>query len=103
MAGRHKRSPPAKKTVGFLFGKMKLLDTDIIKFQNLYKSEFGMEISKNEAYEKGIKLLSLMSAVYRPMTEKDYEDIENHRLNTLPQLITSLGTENHHKEQFKDN
>jgi len=72
---------------------MRLTDEDIVKFQALYKSELGMEISREDAYEKGIKLLRLMSAVYRPMTEKEHEVIEKHRKDTLPllqQRITQL-------------
>lgn len=65
---------------------MVLSDEDITNFQTLYKSEFGMEISKEDAYEKGIKLLTLMSAVYKPMTEKEYEMVEKHRKETLPLL-----------------
>ena len=65
---------------------MVLSDEDIAKLQALYKSELGMEISKEDAYEKGIKLLSLMSAVYKPMTEKEYEIIQKHRKDTLPLL-----------------
>jgi len=38
---------------------MVLSDEDIVKFQALYKSEFGMEISREDAYEKGIKLLTI--------------------------------------------
>lgn len=52
---------------------MVLSDEDILRFQALYKSEFGMEISRDEAYEKGTKLLGLMSIVYKPMTEEEYE------------------------------
>jgi hypothetical protein len=65
---------------------MVLSDEDITNFQTLYKSEFGMEISKEDAYEKGIKLLTLMSAVYKPMTEKEYEMVQRHRKETLPLL-----------------
>lgn len=65
---------------------MVLTDEDIAKFQALYKSEFGMEISKEDAYEKGIKLFRLMSAVYKPMTEQEYERIQKHRNDTLPLL-----------------
>jgi len=69
---------------------MVLSDEDIVKFQALYKSEFGMEISREDAYEKGIKLLQLMSAVYKPMTEEEYERIQKHRLDTLPLLENKL-------------
>lgn len=65
---------------------MALTDEDIVKFQALYKSEFGMEISREEAYEKGIKLLRLVSAVYKPMTQEEYERIQKHRQDTLPLL-----------------
>ena len=54
---------------------MVLTDTDIQKFQALYRSEFGMEISAEEAYEKGIRLVRLMSAVYRPITKEQFERI----------------------------
>ena len=60
---------------------MRLTDEDIGKFQALYKSEFGMEISREDAYEKGIKLLRLMSIVYQPMTEEEHECIQQHRKN----------------------
>lgn len=65
---------------------MTLSDENIIKFQALYESEFGMEISREDAYEKGIKLLRLMSIVYKPMTEKEYESVQKHRIDTLPLL-----------------
>lgn len=72
---------------------MILSDTDIMKFQALYKSELGIAISREDAYERGVKLLGLMSAVYKPMSEKEYEQIERHRKDTLPLLqkrITNL-------------
>jgi hypothetical protein len=72
---------------------MVLSDEDIAKFQALYKNELGIEISREDAYEKGTKLLQLMSAVYKPMTEKEYEQIQKHRRDTLPllkQRITNL-------------
>lgn len=69
---------------------MQLTDEDILKFQALYTSEFGMEISREDAYEKGIKLLRLMSIVYQPMTEKEHERIQQHRKDTLPLLQKQL-------------
>lgn len=69
---------------------MVLSDEDIVKFQALYKSEFGMEISKEDAYEKGVKLLRLMSIVYKPMTEKEYLEIQKHREDTLVLLASKI-------------
>ena len=69
---------------------MVLADADIEKFQALYKSQFGMAISKEEAYEKGIKLLNLLSVIYKPMTEKEYDLVQKRRLETLPLLIEKI-------------
>lgn len=69
---------------------MVLADEDIVKFQALYKSEFGMEISREDAYEKGVKLLRLMSIVYKPMTEKEYTKIQKHREDTLILLASKI-------------
>lgn len=69
---------------------MVLSDTDIIKFQTLYKSHFGIEISKEDAYENGIKLLRLMSLVYKPMTQEEYQSIQKHRQETIELLKNRL-------------
>ncbi|MDE1970026.1 MAG: hypothetical protein KGI50_00390 [Patescibacteria group bacterium] len=65
-------------------------DADIERFQALYKELFGTEIEKEDAYEKGIKLLQLTSAIYKPMTKEEYELIQKHRTATLPLLIKRL-------------
>ena len=69
---------------------MVLSDEDILKFQALYRNELGIEISREDAYEKGIKLLELMSAVYKPITENEYQIIQKHREDTLPLLKLKL-------------
>jgi len=48
----------------------------IKKFQELYKKHFGKELSKEEAYEKGAKLVRLVQLVYRPITEKEYQEFQ---------------------------
>ena len=48
---------------------MQLTDKDIESFQALYKTHFNKDISRAEAVEKGTKLLTLMKAVYKPMTQ----------------------------------
>ncbi|MEI8270292.1 MAG: hypothetical protein WCG45_02900 [bacterium] len=52
---------------------MTLSDEKVIEFQKIYKEHFGKEISKEDARENGIKLLELISILYRP---KDLEDSE---------------------------
>jgi hypothetical protein len=61
---------------------MVLSDEDILSFQAIYRKRFGREISKEDAYEKGIKLLRLMSIVYRPMTEAEYQNLQVRRQET---------------------
>lgn len=57
-----------------------LSDEQIIKFQALYKNRFGREINREEAYEKGAKLIRLMQLIYRPITEEEYNQLQK-RLN----------------------
>ena len=63
---------------------MVIPDSDIIKFQELYKKHFGKEISREDAYEQGIKLLRLMSLVYQPMTVDEFNRIQERRKTPLP-------------------
>lgn len=58
---------------------MILKDENILEFQALYKREFGIEISREDAYEQGVKLLRLMSIVYQPTTEKEYQLIRKYK------------------------
>ncbi len=59
-----------------------LSDEQIIKFQMLYKNRFGKEISRQEAYEKGAKLIRLVELIYKPMTEAEYQKLQERRQET---------------------
>ena len=48
---------------------MELTDSDIIKFQEIYLDQFGEEISKEEAFDQGMSLLTLISEICNPETE----------------------------------
>ncbi len=67
-----------------------LTDQDIINFQILYKEEFGTDISKEEAAEQGLKLVTLMSSVYKPMTQEEFDKTEEHRVSTKENLIKRI-------------
>lgn len=62
---------------------MVLSDENIIAFQNLYKEHFGIDLSREEAYEQGMKLLGLVSIVYRPITSKEFEKIQTREFELL--------------------
>lgn len=61
---------------------MVLSDAEIVNYQRIYKDRFGVDISKEDAYEKGISLLRLLSIVYKPMTEEELRLVENRREET---------------------
>jgi hypothetical protein len=56
-----------------------LTDEQIKKFQALHKERFGSEISREDAYEQGVKLVRLMAVVHKPMTKEEYEAIQKRR------------------------
>lgn len=62
--------------------KSMLSDEQIIKFQMLYKNRFGKEISPEEAYEKGASLMRLIELIYKPMTEDEYQQLQERRGQT---------------------
>ena len=61
---------------------MYLSDEQITKFQTLYKNHFGRDIGREEAYEKGAKLLRLFEIIYQPMTEAEYQQLQERRRAT---------------------
>lgn len=54
-------------------------DEQIEKFQMIYENRFGKEISREEAIDKGIKLVHLVKLIYKPMTEQEYLQVQNRR------------------------
>ena len=48
----------------------------------LYKKHFGKEISREEAYEQGAKLIRLVELIYKPMTEDEYRKLQKRRKET---------------------
>lgn len=59
-----------------------LSDEQIKKYQTLYKNRFGKEISREEAYKQGAKLIRLIELIYRPMTEAEYQKLPERRQET---------------------
>ncbi len=59
-----------------------LSNEQITKFQTLYKNRFGRKISREEAYEQGVKLMRLVELIYKPMTEGEYQQLQERRRET---------------------
>ena len=54
---------------------MELLDSDIIKYQKLYKAQFGKDIDKQAARHELSLLVRQMEIVYQPITVRDLENL----------------------------
>ena len=50
-----------------------LTKEQIEKFKAIYRKNFNKEISDEDVYEQGIKLVTLMKHIYQPMTKEEYE------------------------------
>jgi len=61
---------------------MKLTDEQIIKFQALYEKKFGEKISREQALEKGTRLMRLVELIYRPMTNEEFMRLQKRRQET---------------------
>lgn len=52
------------------------------EFKAIYKKRFGEDLSNDIALEKATRLLGLIKAVYKPMTESEYEALQKRRKET---------------------
>lgn len=52
------------------------------EFKAIYKKRFGEDLSDDIALEKATRLLGLVEAVYKPMTESEYEVLQKRRKET---------------------
>lgn len=58
-----------------------LSNKQITRYQTIYKKRFGVEISREEAYEQGIRLFRLIEIIYKPITKSDIERLHNFKQN----------------------
>lgn len=47
-----------------------LSDSHIVKFQKLFKAQFGEELTREQAVEKAEKLLGIVRLVHRPIKRR---------------------------------
>lgn len=59
-----------------------LTKDEIVKYQKIYKKIYGKELSFEQALEQGTKLMRLVSLIYKPMTEAEYQQLQKRRRET---------------------
>ncbi len=59
-----------------------LSEEQITNYQKLYRDYFKKEISREEAYEQGVKLLRLIELIYKPITQEEYNQLQKRRKET---------------------
>ena len=52
------------------------------EYKTIYRNEFGKDISDKDAMEQAISLLTMMKAIYRPITKEDYNKLQERRRET---------------------
>ena len=52
---------------------MDISDNHILEFQTLWKKHFGTEITKEQALEKGLRLIRLIEAVSRAVADEQQD------------------------------
>lgn len=73
---------------------MGISDERLEQFRELYRTRYGKEISKEQAYEQAEKLLCLLRRIYRPMTIERFEEIQKYRVGILPRILVKVASQN---------
>ena len=55
---------------------MQINDSQLIKFQKLYSSHFGVELSTEEATRQANMLLEMLKMTYVPITEEELKRLQ---------------------------
>lgn len=58
---------------------MLLSNEQVVQIQKLYKEHFGKNISREEAYDSGSKLLRLFKLISQPITHEQYHQVQERR------------------------
>jgi len=53
----------------------------------IYKTHFGKEISRKEAYEQSTKLIRLIQLTYKPIAENEYKQLQKRRQETKTLIL----------------
>jgi hypothetical protein len=70
-----------------------LSEERIKSFQAVYKKVLGKDITREEAFEKGSDLIRMMQIIYKPMTEKQWDNLQK-RIKELDEMEAKENTDN---------
>lgn len=59
-----------------------ITDKMLKEYKAIYRKKFGKDISDQEALEQATKLITLVKAVYKPITKKEFKEVEKRRKET---------------------
>lgn len=66
---------------------MVISDAQLEAFIQLYKSHYGVAISKEAAYEQGVKLLVMLEYIYQPVSKSVYDSVQAEQFEVLKKFL----------------
>ena len=71
-----------------------LTEADVKKYQKLYKTRFGVELSRDDAHTELSLLVRQVQIIYQPITQADVNELEvkdkeNDNVNANSRKVTS--------------
>jgi hypothetical protein len=61
---------------------MQIPDKKIEELQQIYRQNYGIELSEDQARERGRNILRLVDMIYEPMTKQEKSDVAERRKET---------------------
>ena len=62
---------------------MEISPEQLERFRAIYQAKFGISLTAQEALEKALPLLTMMKAVYQPITEDDLKRVRERQQTLL--------------------
>jgi RecA-family ATPase len=78
---------------------MQIPEEKIEELQRIYEKNYDIELSKEEAVERGREILEFMDLIYEPMTKQDLKDVQERREETQ-KIVDDLYDKNQSKLWF---
>lgn len=60
---------------------MQLSEKQVKEFRSIYQKKFGIDLTKEAAYEEGVKVLQLFKAIYKPIKKGETNETRKKNIN----------------------